>query len=282
MDAAAKRMRALDAVRAAGGVARARELVAAGHTQRTLRSLVEDGMLVRIRRVWIALPDADPLAVAAAREGVVLSCVTAARRHGLWVLGDGPAHVAAPPHGASVRVAPGTVVHWAEPLIVRRPGTLVDEVENTLALVIACRPEEEARAIVESALRQHVVEREALLRLPLTQAARSLITAASPWSDSGLETFFIPRLRWMRLQITPQAWIAGHRVDFLIGERLVVQIDGGHHVGAQREADIAHDAALMLIGYCVIRIGYAQVVHGWPEVQGRIMRAVAQGLHLAR
>lgn len=282
MDAAAKRMRALDAVRAAGGVARARTLVASGHTQRTLRELVDASHLIRLRRVWVAVPDADPLLIAAAREGVVVSCVTAARRRGIWVLGEGPAHVAADPHGASVRLEHGTVVHWANPLVRRPPDALVDELENALALVIACRPEEQARAVVESALRQGLVERDALLRMPLTRIARDLVESASPWSDSGLESFFIPRLRWMRLRITAQAWIRGHRVDFLIGERLVVQIDGGHHVGAQREADIAHDAALMLLGYHVIRVGYGQVVHGWPEVQALIMRAVAQGLHLAR
>jgi very-short-patch-repair endonuclease len=282
MDAAAKRMRALDAVRAAGGIARGRTLVTSGHTQRTLRELVDAGHLVRIRRVWVAVPDADPHLVAAARDGVVISCVTAARRRGVWVLGEGPAHVAADPHGASVRLETGGIVHWAQPLVRRSPDALVDELENALALVIACRPEEEACAVLESALRQGLVERDALLRMPLTRIAREIVQAASPWSDSGLESFFIPRLRWMRLKIVPQAWILGHRVDFLIGERLIVQIDGGHHVGAQREADNAHDAALTLLGYHVIRVGYGQVVRGWPDVQALIMRAVAQGLHLAR
>ena len=78
-----------------------------------------------------------------------------------------------------------------------------------------------------------------------------------------------------------QAWIAGRRVDLLIGERLVLQIDGAHHVGAQREADIEHDAQLMLLGFHVIRVGYQSVVHDWPRVQDQIMRAVAQGLHRA-
>lgn len=77
-----------------------------------------------------------------------------------------------------------------------------------------------------------------------------------------------------------QTWIAGHRVDALIGDRLVVQIDGGTHVGAQRSADIRHDAELMLMGFHVIRVGYHQIIDEWPVVQDQIMRAVAQGLHL--
>lgn len=91
----------------------------------------------------------------------------------------------------------------------------------------------------------------------------------------------IPRLRWLKLPLRRQVWIGGRRVDLLIGDRLVLQIDGGHHVGAQREADIAHDAALTLLGYHVIRVGYRQMIDRWAEVQDSIMRAVAQGLHLA-
>ena len=79
--------------------------------------------------------------------------------------------------------------------------------------------------------------------------------------------------------MTPQVWIAGHHVDFLIGDRLVLQIDGGHHVGAQREADVLHDAHLMSMGYHVIRVGYGQVVGRWHEVQDLITRAIAKGLH---
>ena len=91
--------------------------------------------------------------------------------------------------------------------------------------------------------------------------------------------FAIPPLRWLHLPLRQQVWIAGHVVDLLIGERLVLQMDGGHHVGAQRASDIAHDAALMLLGYHVIRVGYVQVVERWHEVQDLITRAVAQGLH---
>ena len=36
----------------------------------------------------------------------------------------------------------------------------------------------------------------------------------------------------------------------------MVQIDGGHHVGLQRAEDVAHDAALTLLGYHVIRVTY--------------------------
>ena len=65
-------------------------------------------------------------------------------------------------------------------------------------------------------------------------------------------------------------------------DRLVLQIDGAHHTGAQRDEDIAHDATLTLMGYHVIRVSYRHVVDDWASVQDTIMRAVAQGLHRAR
>lgn len=108
------------------------------------------------------------------------------------------------------------------------------------------------------------------------------IRAEMRWfSDSGLETVVIPRLRWLKLPLRQQVWLAGHRVDLLIGDRLVLQIDGGHHVNAQRLADNEHDAILRLKGYHVIRVGYHQVVGDWPAVQELILQAIAQGLHRA-
>ncbi|MCR2792885.1 DUF559 domain-containing protein [Microbacterium sp. zg.Y625] len=264
-----------------GGVARRATLRAAGFSAHHIAQAVRRGELVAVQRLWVAVPDADPYLVAAARDRVALTCVTQARRLGLWVLGETEAHVAAKPHAGEIR-AVGARVHWAQPILPRHPDALIDPVENVLATVAACQPFEPALAVWESALRRGLVERGVLERLPLTMTARRLLEAANPFADSGLESFVPPRLRWLRVPIVPQAWIAGHRVDFLIGDRLVLQIDGAHHVGAQRRSDIAHDAELMLLGYHVIRVDYLQVVENWPWVQDLVQRAVAQGLHRVR
>src|SRR5690606_34658000 len=70
---------------------------------------------------------------------------------------------------------------------------------------------------------------------------------SDPFADAGTETYLRSRLRWLKLRILIQIWVAGHRVDALIGDRLVLQIDGKHHVGAQRSEDIRHDAELRLM-----------------------------------
>jgi very-short-patch-repair endonuclease len=196
------------------------------------------------------------------------------------VLAEPRPHVAAPGHAGHVASAVGHV-HWAAPVVPRHPDALVDPVENVLAVAASCLPHEEALAVWESALRQGMVDIREMRRLDLGPAARALCDEADPYADSGLESFAVPRLRWLGLPLRRQVWIAGHRVDLLIGERLAFQIDGGHHVGAQREEDIAHDVALGLLGYRVIRVGYRTIVDDWASVQERIMRAIAQGWHRA-
>lgn len=188
--------------------------------------------------------------------------------------------MAAAPHAGRVELAGR--VHWEKPSLPRVPGALEDSVENVLEIVAGCQPRDSALAIWNSALHSGLVDLDVLHRLRLRPAARALLREATPFADSGLESVVVPRLRWLKLPLRRQTWIAGHRVDLLIGDRLVLQIDGGHHVGEQRTRDIEHDARLMLMGYHVIRVGYDQVTNRWAEVQELILRAVAQGLHRSR
>lgn len=255
-------------------------LQADGHSRHYIRLARARGIVRSVRQDWIATHDAEAELVAAARAGVVLTCVTLARRLGLWVLSGDVPHVAVAPHAAGRR--PELLrVHWAEPVVPRHPDAVEDSLHNALALIATCRPHEDALTIWESALKQGLVTPAELERIELPSAAKRLLAEATPFADSGLETIFRSRLSWLRVRIVPQAWICGHRVDFLIGDRLAVQIDGGHHVGAQRESDIAHDAVLRLRGYTVIRVGYRQVIEDWASVQWLIMQAIGQRLHVA-
>ncbi len=269
-------------VTAHGGVVRVSTLVDAGGSRHTVAAALASGALVRVTRGWVAVPGADELLVGAARRGVVVTCVTQAARLGLWVLERGARpHVAAKPH-AGRAPTDEAIVHRHLPVVPRHPDVLVDVVENVLLTVAHCQPFEAALAVWESALRRGQVASGALRRLPLPGCARRLLDAADVWSDSGLETLVVPRLRWLQLPLRRQVWVSGHRIDLLIGDRLVLQIDGAHHTGPQRDEDIAHDAALMLLGYHVIRVSYRHVVDDWAGVQDLVMRAVAQGLHLPR
>lgn len=262
-----------------GGVVRAGVVRERGFTRATVEAAVACGELTRPRRGWLALKSADPMLVNAAQRGVVLTCRTQAQRLGLWLHDTaGPAHVAVMPNAAGGRRL-NAKLHWGSPIVPRHPDALVDPIENVLAYVAECEPFEQALATWESALNKSLVTLEALRGFSWKPAARRILGCALPFADAGLETYLQNRLRWLRQPIRMQIWIAGHRVDALIGERLVLQIDGAHHVGAQRSEDIRHDAELKLMGYHVIRVSYTQIMFEWPMVQDLIMRAVAQGLH---
>ncbi len=252
-----------------------------GWSKYRIAQAIKGGELTRPRKGWVARANTNPALLFAAHHGVLLACVTQAELLGLWAQPEHKKHLAVRKPGAEIR-PPDTVLHWRKPLVPRHPDALADPIENVLDHVAHCQPFEIAVAIWDSALNKRLVEHAVLTRLPLIGISRKGCAAANRFADSGLESYVRLRLDWLRVKIIAQAWVLGHRVDFLLGSRLILQIDGGHHVGAQRTSDIRHDAELMLNGYTVIRVGYAQVMGQWPEVQALIMRAIAQGAHLEK
>lgn len=256
-------------------------LDAANIPPRRLDPYIRRGDLFRPRNGWIAVPEADPMLVAAAETGVVLTCVTQAARLGLWQVDDGRVHVGIAPD-RHTRRATDALLHWRVPPTPRDPASLTDPLDNVLALIAECQPYEDALAVWESALRTGQADAGSLTMLATTERSRRLARDAAPYSDAGTESVILARLRWLRIPLRRQVWLLGHRVDLLLGDRLVIQVDGGHHVGAQRASDVAHDARLLAAGFHVIRITVWQLHHEWPAVQERIQAAIARGLHLAR
>lgn len=263
----------------AKGVLPTSELRRGGWTKHKIAVEVSRGRLLRIRRGWVAVPNADPDLVRAASLGVLIGCVSQAARLGLWHNDAAEPHYCVRTGGAKQK--PNGVMHWAAPLVPRAPDLVEDSIENVLNTVAHCQMFEEAVAIWDSALNKRLVEWSALGRLQLKGVAKEVHAASSMFADSGLESYVRLRLAWLKVSVTAQAWVLGHRVDFLLGRRLILQIDGSQHVGAQRTKDDEHDAKVALLGFHVIRVTYAQVMYDWPAVQHRIMIAIGQGLHLA-
>ncbi|SDH49346.1 Protein of unknown function [Microbacterium pygmaeum] len=165
------------------------------------------------------------------------------------------------------------------------PRTLIDPLENVLANVARCLDAADALTTWESAVRKGFVTVEHLRAVQWkSPMMRRLAVEVGMLSDSGLETYYVGRLRRIGIIVQQQAVVAGRRVDGLIGSRLVIQIDGFEHHSdrRQRRADIAHDRALRLLGYTVLRYSYEDVMFAWPRVEAEIRAAIAQGLHLLR
>ncbi len=91
---------------------------------------------------------------------------------------------------------------------------------------------------------------------------------------------------WQRLAGSKAGWafrrqlvIGGHIVDFACTKvRLVVEVDGGSHVGRERH-DAARDRALAALGWGVLRVAEHEVFSDLDEVVARIACAAEHQAH---
>lgn len=264
-----------------GGVAHSSTIYRAGFSKHAVATSVRSGALVRVRRSWLVLSACEPERLAAARVGGRLTCVSAARLMDLWVPAHDAIHVAVNPTAARFDAA-GLRVHWSTgpAPIVRR--TAIDPLLNVLYQAARCLPPPDALAVWESAIRRGLVAGEVLQRVEWrSRRAHFVAGLATALSDSGLETHFVVLMREIGVDVRQQVWIDGHRVDALIGDRLIVQLDGfAHHSSASdRRRDITADARLVLRGYTVLRFDYQQLLLQPLFVQDAVRAAMAQGLH---
>jgi very-short-patch-repair endonuclease len=170
------------------------------------------------------------------------------------------------------------LVHWRT----RTGGSrlTVDPIEAVLDLA-ACSGPELAAASAESLWRQRPHLAPRLLR--------AIAGLAEPfrWVEGSCEsgTEFLTRMRLGRrgIALRPQVVISDvGRVDFVLGERLVIEVDGAqyHTDPEQFEADRRRDAVLSSLGFRVLRFSYRQVMERWQEVEAAVIGARARGDHL--
>ena len=280
-------------IRARGGLAATHELYRDGHTRRSLAAAVNAGRILRVRQGWYLLPDTHPDLVAAARVGGALTCLPAASLHGLWTAPTHLLHVAVPneacrlrhPLDKTVRLRAGSPllrVHWRAPL--ENPRRLILDLSSTLADVIRCESAEVAVATADSALFRKAISRHEWERVVAgaPSTVRPGLALVQPLCESGIESLTLFRLRPFGFPIRCQAQIPGvGRVDFLIGTRLVIEVDGAnYHTDPERfEADKRRDAVLSRLGYRVLRFSYKQVLYRWYEVEAAILASVFRGDH---
>lgn len=265
------------------GVAHSSDVRAAGYSAWTVRNAIDAGTLKRVRRSWLISGDCSPPRRAAAQASGRITCVTAAHEMGLWTPDAVGIHVAVAPT-SSRNTRDGLQLHWAQgPVPVARFST-EEPLLNVLFQVARCLEPAQAATVWESALRKGSTT---LVQLRRTQwgALRpaQVLEMIGALSDSGVETTFLRICRACGVPVRQQVLIDGHPVDALIGERLVVQLDGFEFHGAakDRRRDLRQDARLALLGYTVLRFDYQQVMFDARYVMETLMNAIAQGLHLA-
>lgn len=282
----------IDDIQELGGLVPAHALIRRGWTYNALSYAARFGRVLRIRQGWYTLPGVDALLAAAWRVGGLLSCVSAARTFGLWVPHDPRLHVTVPPRHARMRTPrdmrtrlrehpdSSVRVHW------RRCSAFdrfrATPLECILDLATCFRPEW-VIAAVDSALRFGRISRSdlALLKRRLPAYASWILDAADPRSESFPESVLRGLLVLRGIPFRIQIDIDDMRVDFLLGSRLVVEVDGRefHNSVLGFENDRARDARLSALGYRVLRFSYAQVVHRPDEVLAAIRASIARNDH---
>lgn len=275
-----------------GGAAKTMELLAAGATAGRIRWALASGQILRARKAWYVLPGTPADLIAAVRVGGRATCVTALRRNGVWVTrAPVSTHVAvhraacqlrsARRHDRRQTVLRDAVVHWTDTAKPRDVDfRLAEPVVVALRDAAGCLSHDDFYASAESARRLRLVSaaewRWLLSAVPVRE--RRVLADAGPLSASGLESLFSRRMRRLGLPIRQQVQIGPDRVDILIGERLVVELDGAAF--HDRGSDYRRDARVSIAGFRTLRFDYGQVVDEWSSVESAVVAAIARGDHI--
>ena len=173
-------------------------------------------------------------------------------------------------------------MHWTEGTVVA--GT-VPSVPRTLLQIAQCSGDEAFFAALESARRQVLIDARGLrwLRAKVPPRIRPLVDLARADADSGLES--IVRLRLHRRGIEVRTQVVIHetgRVDLLIGDRLLIELDGkqNHDGPVLRHKDLLRDALSAVWGYETLRFDFAMIIHDWELVEDAILTRIRTGAHL--
>lgn len=282
---------AVKIVRQRGGVARTSELMKAGATRGDLVDALDSGSLIRPRNGIYVLPETStPILEAVSHRGVI-ACVTAARELGIWTLddaGDERAHTWVEPQYRPTRVAvhldpvDGACCVFHHDHRVDAPTLSSVGVLHCLVQILSCFGEEVFFAALESALTLGLVDAAGRRQLRQRIAApfRWLVDFARTDAGSGLESLL--RLRLHRRGLAPACQVAIPGVgivDFVLGDCLIIEADGGTHDGPARHRDRVRDAMAMALGFVTLRFDYAMIVHDWELVENSVLAAVTRNLH---
>jgi very-short-patch-repair endonuclease len=252
-------------------------LRAHGKGTKAIQRLMRAELLVRLRRGWYATPDVDADTRLAVSTGGKVTCVSALKQLGVWTMPHTELHVRVA-RGTAVRVCERTRVHWTDDRL--DLGNPRDDVATALLIAVECLDLRAAVVVVDSTLNRGLVSRSGVeLLLSGSPRGRRVLSLCDGRAESGIETVARLALRRLRVRVRPQVTIQGvGRVDLLIGDRLVLELDG-REWHSDFEADRARDRQLMALGYLVVRASYRQVMEEWATVAEQLLVLIRRKEH---
>jgi very-short-patch-repair endonuclease len=259
-----------------GGVARRSQLLAVGFQRPELEAALASGLLFRPLRGVYATSSADDGVMAAFRSNGQLTCISAAPFYNLWTLYTARAVHLSCGNGIP---KPGVVDH--SPCVhPRHPFLPMAGLADVLIHALRCLPEMESLVMVQCAAQRGDITVDFLRRkLPGKRngRARAVLDLLIPRADSLLEilahTYFVCAGLSVRMHVE----LPGvGEVDFLVGECLVVELDGSTHFEPRQiKKDHRRNRATMLGGRLTLRYYYDDVVHH-PQAMVEEIRAILQ------
>ena len=284
-------MSARSVIRSHGGLAATWQLADAGLDRHAIRVALTSGEILRVRQGWYAEVGHHDGLVRAARVGGRITCSTALSFASYWVLSDPTLHVAVKRDRTQLRSSRDAHrrlatdrsrirVHWSDtssgPPFVTPPLT-------ALRHFARCSTPEFFAATAESVMHKSPELRPAVRALAssIPRRHRAALEFIDGRCESGTETLFRWRMRDL-ITVPVQSQVAMPNVgdvDFLLGDRLVVEVDGKeyHEKTPQFEKDRERDASLSAQGFRVLRYSFGQVIWAWPTVERAVLAALARG-----
>jgi very-short-patch-repair endonuclease len=186
-------------------------------------------------------------------------------------------------HESSRSTHNSVVRHWARRA--NRDG-FVESPITAFTRFAKCGAPLDIVVAADSLLNRRLLTREEVgTILSRTSRGRRLLGRVDGRAESGTETIVRTRLQAKGAHLRSQVAIARvGRVDFVLGDRLVVEVDGQewHDEASQFERDRARDALLVARGYLVMRFSYRRVMDAIAEVEREILAVVRARDHLRR
>ncbi len=177
-------------------------------------------------------------------------------------------------------------VLWQAGSSERRYG--VEDAATALVQTVRVERAEYAQAVVDSALRCSVLTRPQILALAhrVPRRCRGILLGVDGRMESGTESVLRALLLAEGIEARPQQRIPFtdlERVDFVVGDRLVIEVDSEAHHGSdgQRRRDRRRDALLACLGFLVLRFDYWQIIEEPQTVVAAVRSYVDAGLHLS-
>lgn len=284
-------------MRAHGGIARRRDLLAAGFGDAAITGALAAHRIFRVRHGWYAVVGTSEVIVRVIRVGGRITGLSALTMLGMYLPPPHVTDIAVPRNAARLRrpgnrrerlrAADGVRIHWIdEPRGNRPPAQWMASEDDALLCVLRLERREVAIACCDALLRYRNWTQERLTRVFALAPERthSWLTLVDGRADAWGETAVRLRLGDVGIPFEPQVLVPGARgpYDGRVSANVYVEIDGRQHdqdwdgpTESSFERDHEKDVALAIAGGRCIRITYLQLEQSWPECLRAIRQAIA-------